>query len=311
MFDSDQEQGMDNSPSVCTEITRAFGEERRADNRLEAYTSFSRTAMSPSPRSIFSREVESTLSVSPVHSEMSPSHPMSATTEVDFTPTPVGPSVNKTENKKKLHPGWKLGGPYYRSDGPASHYTGTAATRQPNEPMYPPGISEGWTGTLDDNQTAKCTMTWEATGATGMLTPPCFDPRWNSPQSASVPYGGWASPGSSWGSSPVMGAYAGGAGSPITQLNPTLVQVGSCPVSYIPPLMPSPGTSPHSYIPYLPKPTPKKSAKLLRDQSIHGEKMRSIADAQRLWSRLDEESPRDNREPEQGFSAVAVQMAKY
>ena len=176
---------------------------------------------------------------------------------------------------------------------------------------FPPGISSESSEPQPDNHTVTCTMSWQTSGNTGLLTPPCFDPRWNSPLSANMQPCGWSSPGSSWGSSPMVGAYAGEVSPQTAPMNISPVQTEMRVSSMIPSNQFIPSTSPRPYVPYLPKPTVEKSGRSLRDQTVHGAKMQEIADAQRLWSRLDEHSPHGPNNPENGFIAIDVQLAQY
>ena len=65
------------------------------------------------------------------------------------------------------------------------------------------------------------------------------------------------------------------------------------------------------YMPVLQKATSKKKAMGLNDRVIHGERIQKAADAQRLWSRLEEESPGGPYNPAPGFPDGVAQMAKY
>ena len=65
------------------------------------------------------------------------------------------------------------------------------------------------------------------------------------------------------------------------------------------------------YTPYLPTPTAKSAARILNERATHGARVQSIAEGQRLWSRLDEEEPEGPENPKTGFAVDAIQYAKY
>ena len=241
LFDSDQDMTPGESPTVFTELTQVFRGKTNADRRSESYTSFSRTAVSPMSRSAISREVDSQTSDSPSNSEqLSSTNITSATTVIDYVPTP-----DVSEATKKFHPGWTLGQPYYLSDGPAAPSQRVSVTDRIQEitPCHP-GIMNDYNAPPSGNQTVRCAMTWGTTGATGMLTPPCFDPRWNSPMSSDMRPCGWAGPGSSWGSSPVGGVYAGGGGQHPTSASGLVAQENIMAPPRMPFNQPSPVASP-------------------------------------------------------------------
>ena len=60
----------------------------------------------------------------------------------------------------------------------------------------------------------------------------------------------------------------------------------------------------------LAKPQPKRKRKYAQDQHIHGERVMIAADAMRLWSRLDEDVPTGPRDPEEGFGAEVIRIAR-
>ena len=64
------------------------------------------------------------------------------------------------------------------------------------------------------------------------------------------------------------------------------------------------------WAPYLPKPTAKKAVRQLRNQTKHGDRVRDIADAQRLWGRLDDHEQSGPGDPLEGFSNAAIEYAK-
>ena len=67
------------------------------------------------------------------------------------------------------------------------------------------------------------------------------------------------------------------------------------------------------HMPSLPKAPSKKRGKIkdINDRAIHGERIQKVADARRLWSRLDEAIRRGPYGPEEGFSMEVVEMARY
>ena len=71
------------------------------------------------------------------------------------------------------------------------------------------------------------------------------------------------------------------------------------------------GTAGGEWVPYLPKPTAKKAARQLRQDQAHGERVQNIADARRLWTRLEEMDPRGPGNPEEGFPPTVAQYARY
>ena len=65
------------------------------------------------------------------------------------------------------------------------------------------------------------------------------------------------------------------------------------------------------WVPFLPKPTAKKAAQQLRQEQAHGERVQNVADARRLWDRLEEQDPDGPEDPEEGFSTIVVRYARY
>ena len=65
------------------------------------------------------------------------------------------------------------------------------------------------------------------------------------------------------------------------------------------------------WAPYLPRPTAKQAAKQLSQKHTHGSRIQGVANARRLWSRLEEDIPRGPANPATGFSAEEAQYAKY
>ena len=60
----------------------------------------------------------------------------------------------------------------------------------------------------------------------------------------------------------------------------------------------------------LANPQPKRKRKRAQDQHIHGERVTIAADAMRLWSRLEEDIPTGPRNPEEGFGAEVIRIAR-
>ena len=160
LFDSDHDMNAEESPTVVTEFTRVIMEDAHAKRRVEAYTSFPRTAVIPMSRSVVIRECDSQASASPANSaQISVSNLRSATTAIDYMPTPSVQEVTIATDRARLHPGWKSWAPYYRSDGPAiaPNQEGVIERRQ-GFAHLPPGISSDSSAPLPDNQTVTCAM---------------------------------------------------------------------------------------------------------------------------------------------------------
>ena len=64
------------------------------------------------------------------------------------------------------------------------------------------------------------------------------------------------------------------------------------------------------WTPYLPRPTAKRALAQLRQQGTHGGRLHGIAEARRLWERLDVTSPRGPEDPENGSPADVIQYAQ-
>ena len=60
----------------------------------------------------------------------------------------------------------------------------------------------------------------------------------------------------------------------------------------------------------LAKPQPKRKMKQAQNQHIHRARVMIATDAMRLWSRLDEDIPTGPRDPEEGFGADAICVAR-
>ena len=65
------------------------------------------------------------------------------------------------------------------------------------------------------------------------------------------------------------------------------------------------------WVPFPPKPAAKRYVHLLRHQQRHGGRVRGIADARRLWSRLEEGELGGPSTPAEGFPADVIQYASY
>ena len=146
LCDSDHEMMMIcGSPSTVTEFTHRVLEGKNPGNIADVYTSFSRTVASPTSVSVLNHDQMSQATASPALSDLRPpSNLRSEKTVADYAPTP---SVSKGADESMqavAHQGWKLGEPYYRSDGPARPPTTALPPVQMREWVYPPpGIQSG------------------------------------------------------------------------------------------------------------------------------------------------------------------------
>ena len=66
-----------------------------------------------------------------------------------------------------------------------------------------------------------------------------------------------------------------------------------------------------AWAPYLPKPTAKRAAQQLRQEERHGDRVQGIAEARRLWTRLDDWATPGPADPEEGFMDEVLEYAPF
>ena len=287
--------------------------ETKPAKRVEIYTRFPRTAASQMSRSVMSRESASRATASPSNSELaSPPNLRSATTVADYAPSPSVMGETEESDRAQLHRKRELGGPYYRSDEPAFPPKSEHINEQMRGRTYsPPGISSEGNAPAQDSQNMARTVSWKTSARPGLLTPPFSDTdgirRYlricAQVVGRSMDHHGENSP---MGNGYLVAMSQCATPMQISPQSSRTMAGGNSPRNPF-----NPECSPRPYLPILPKPTAEKSAMALREQSTHGDRMQAIADAQRLWIRLDEQDPNGPCGPENGFSATAVQLAKY
>ena len=314
-------------------------------NRLEvANTTFTRTAgRSPSllsdrpPDSLVTRSWTRgtvTHSNAPSPSESSNEEEVGETvTTCQYPATPTSSQGGETslvvtrkrtdgESSVEISTKWVIGQPYYR-DSRAEQQSNGNTIQQSNggQVIPPPGIGFQWgnnvNGTLHPNGQYANNQVFGGGDYYGSSSSVFFDPRWASPResgpSTALPNNNGQSSSSSSNVSLVAGT---------TSMGPPVIPYGAynfagCTDQMSPEYrtlqeqqMQNRLTAGGEWVPYLPKPTAKKAVHQLRNQTKHGDRVRDIADAQRLWGRLDDHDQNGPEDPLEGFSEAVIEYAK-
>jgi len=226
------------------------------------------------------------------------------------SPTPTRPRMNGDGDNT----GWTLGTPYFRNDGPHDgstrppdygpgqqidypalmQYPSSSSSAGQYGPMSLVNQQEDYVNRYNQEllrQYHGGTMMTNPVPMFGTPSPPSSgrnspymstrSPLGNCTPMADVGYGGWAQ---------LPGNYTMTAQQAMYPNNE-----GDCITDYPTPLA---------------KPQPKRKRKRAQDQHIHGERVMIAADAMRLWSRLDEDIPTGPRDPETGFGAEVIRIAR-